>query len=146
MNEFTRKAMLLAEELASQSMWLGYYEEGGESFRETEVHAEAARSALLAHLEGGEQKWLPIETAPRGSGEDGPGSTIHPDYIEPPQILLMTAEGPMVGAYDWYYHPGYGAGGNVGESPWRAVGSYEQCYEPTHWMPLPATPTEEASK
>jgi hypothetical protein len=105
-----------------------------------EARAELAALKAVAPAAGGVVGWQPIETAPKGSGEDGPGNTTHPDYIEPPRVLLMTAEGPMVGFYDWYYHPGYGAGGDSGESPWRAVGSYEQCYAPTHWMPLPPAP------
>lgn len=82
--------------------------------------------------------WLPIETAPRGSGEEGPGSTAHPDYVRPPHLLLLTVEGPTVGYYDWYYHPGYGRGADPGESVWR--GDNGSIFGPTHWMPLPAAP------
>lgn len=83
--------------------------------------------------------WQPIETAPRGSGENGPDSTTHPGYIEPPTLLLWTQEGPRVGYYDWYYHPGYGRGADPHESPWRCAEG-GQAYGPTHWMPLPAAP------
>lgn len=64
-------------------------------------------------------KWQPIETAPRGSGEDGPQSVNDPDYVEPPKILLLTEEGIAVGYYDWYYHAGYGLGAEPGVSAWR---------------------------
>jgi hypothetical protein len=87
-------------------------------------------------------EWLPIETAPRGSGEDGPGQTTHPDYIAPPKLLLATAEGIVVGYYDWYYHPGYGAGAEPGESVWRDHDG-GRTYEVTHWMPLPPPPGKE---
>ena len=86
--------------------------------------------------------WQPIETAPRGSGEDGPHDTRDPAYIEPPTLLLWTQEGPRVGYYDWYYHPGYGRGAGI-ESPWRCAEG-GQAYGPTHWMPLPAPPKEYA--
>jgi hypothetical protein len=85
-------------------------------------------------------QWLDIATAPRGSGENGPGSVTHPDYVEPPKLLLNTAEGVVVGYYDWYYHPGYGRGAEPGVSAWRDS-SGGQAYAPTHWMPLPEPPT-----
>ena len=83
--------------------------------------------------------WQPIETAPRGSGEDGPGNVNDPDYVEPPILLLCTQEGQRVGYYDWYYHPGYGRGADQHESPWRCAEG-GQAYKPTHWMPLPPPP------
>lgn len=85
--------------------------------------------------------WQPIETAPRGSGEDGPHDTRDPAYIEPPTLLLWTQEGPRVGYYDWYYHPGYGRGADPHESPWRCAEG-GQAYRPTHWMQLPEPPKE----
>lgn len=86
--------------------------------------------------------WQPIETAPRGSGEDGPGDTRHPDYVQPPQLLLWTQEGPVVGYYDWYYHPGYGNGAEPGESTWRDHDG-GRTYGASHWMPLPAAPQKD---
>lgn len=106
-------------------------------------HAEAAEADDLARLlrEEAEAKgWQPIETAPRGSsGNGGPRDTRHPDYVQPPKILLWTQEGLIVGYYDWYYHKGYGNGGQLGESAWRDIGG-GQAYEPTHWRPLPPPP------
>lgn len=90
---------------------------------------------------GAAEGWRPIETAPRGTGEDGPSDVRHPDYVQPPKLLLNTAEGVIVGYYDWYYHPGYGRGARFDESAWRDVAG-GQAYEPTHWMPLPAAPQE----
>jgi hypothetical protein len=84
--------------------------------------------------------WQPIETAPRGSGLDGPRDVRHPDYIKPPKVLLWTAEGVVVGYYDWYYHEGYGEGWEPGESAWRDH-TGERTYEATHWMPLPPPPS-----
>ena len=84
-------------------------------------------------------EWQPIETAPRGSGEDGPSDTRHADYVSPPQILLWTEEGITVGYYDWYYHEGYGRGAEPGESAWRTNGG-DRAYDPSHWMPLPPPP------
>lgn len=84
-------------------------------------------------------EWQPIETAPRGSGENGPNDTRHPDYVEPPKLLLWTEEGPVVGYYDWYYHEGYGNGTELGVSAWRDHNG-ERTYGATHWMPLPEAP------
>ena len=84
-------------------------------------------------------EWQPIETAPRGSGDEGPIDVRHPDYVQPPKVLLWTQEGPMVGYYDWYYHAGYGNGAEIGVSAWRDH-TGEQTYGATHWMPLPEAP------
>ena len=87
-------------------------------------------------------EWQPIETAPRGSGDEGPIDVRHPDYVQPPKVLLWTQEGPMVGYYDWYYHAGYGNGAEIGVSAWRDH-TGEQTYGATHWMPLPEAPNAE---
>ena len=84
--------------------------------------------------------WQPIETAPRGSGEDGPKMVNDPDYVAPPELLLMTPDGMTVGAYDWYYHAGYGRGAEPGVPAWRQSLSSEPIYDATHWMPLPPAP------
>ena len=84
-------------------------------------------------------EWQPIDTAPRGSGEDGPHNVKDPGYMEPPKLLLWTQEGPVVGYYDWYYHPGYGRGAEPGISAWRSTEG-GNAYGPTHWMPLPPPP------
>jgi len=99
-----------------------------------------AQLALAVAKEREACGWQPIETAPRGSGEDGPRNTRDPEYIKPPTLLLWTQEGPRVGYYDWYYHPGYGRGANPHESPWRCADG-GQAYGPTHWMPLPPPPS-----
>lgn len=60
MNEFTRKAAELAD---SYAMWFYQYTTFGTP--DKRERSEAARSALLAHIEGGEQKpgWklVPVE-------------------------------------------------------------------------------------
>jgi hypothetical protein len=84
-------------------------------------------------------EWQPIETAPRGSGMDGPLYVTDRGYVNPPKVLLATSEGIVVGYYDWYYHEGYGMGAEPGVSAWRDH-TGEQAYSPTHWMPLPDTP------
>lgn len=111
-------------------------QDGAEYDRDDEL-AEA-RAALSAAKDGG---WLPIETAPRGSGIDGPDSVSHPDYVDPPKLLLWTEEGPLVGYYDWYYHPGYGCGAEDGESAWRDH-SGAKTYGASAWQPLPAPPAQ----
>lgn len=73
---------------------------------------------------------------------DGPGQVTHPDYIEPPRILLATSEGILVGYYDWYYHEGYGRGAAPGESAWRDHDG-GRTYGVSHWMPLPVAPSSE---
>lgn len=84
--------------------------------------------------------WQPIETAPRGSGEDGPNDVTHPNYVAPPALLLKHADGIAVGYYEWYYHPGYGRGASPNEPVWRSLPSYSGMYDVTHWMPLPNPP------
>jgi hypothetical protein len=84
--------------------------------------------------------WQPIETAPRGSGENGPQHVEHPDYVNPPKLLLKHDEGVAVGYYDWYYHPGYGMGASPTEPAWRSEPEGTGLFEVTHWMPLPAPP------
>jgi hypothetical protein len=85
-------------------------------------------------------EWQPIETAPRGSGEDGPGNVTHPDYVAPPNILIWHDDGMAVGSYDWYYHEGYGRGAEDGVPAWRYAGCNEPIYGAAFWMPLPAPP------
>lgn len=84
---------------------------------------------------GGGVSWQPIETAPKGSGEDGPERVDHPEYIEPPELLLWTEDGLEIGSYDWYYHKGYGYGGEERDSAWCNKHG-EEISMPTHWMPL----------
>jgi Protein of unknown function (DUF551) len=93
----------------------------------------------MDQLEPAREGWQPIETAPKGSGQDGPELVTDPDYVAPQKLLLYTAEGMEVGYYDWYYHEGYGHGAEPGVSAWQT--SAGQAYSPTHWMPLPAAPT-----
>lgn len=85
------------------------------------------------------QQWRPIEEAPKGSGESGPASVKHPDYVSPPWLLLATTTGFAVGLYDWYYHPGYGRGAEDGQPAWRNQEG-GPIFDPTHWQPLPQAP------
>lgn len=78
--------------------------------------------ALLAHLEGGEQKWLPIETAPR---DNEPVILGFQDF---------SAEGFWMDEAE--------------RNHWRETGWFFSDDDvltghpthPTHWMPLPAAP------
>ncbi len=99
--------------------------------RFVELVAEAERESVNA--------WLPIESAPKGSGEDGPHDVTDQNYVAPPKLLLITEEGIEVGYYDWYYHEGYGVGARKGVSAWRTT-SGEPAYNPTHWQSVPAEP------
>jgi hypothetical protein len=112
MNEFTRKAMELAEKMMRDSWATG-----------DDAAWHPARSALLAHLEGGEQKWLPIETAPR----DGT------------RVLTYRAGFAESQAVAWFNHTG------CGDPCWVPVHG-SSWPEPTHWCQLPATPTEAETK
>lgn len=129
MNEEMRKAIEIA--LKDLDDGFGVEIESGSQFHYW-LQGALAQPATV-------QGWRPIETAPRGSGEDGPGNVTHPDYIAPPTILLATQEGLVVGYYDWYYHEGYGHGAEPGVSAWRTSDG-GQAYEPTHWQPLPQPP------
>jgi hypothetical protein len=87
--------------------------------------------------------WRPIETAPRGSGLDGPHRRDEVGYVNPPALLLASRDGVVeVGSYDWYYHRGYGNGGSLGQSPWRDHYEGREIPEVTHWMPLPKPPRD----
>ena len=83
-------------------------------------------------------KWQPIETAPKGSGENGPDRTDAPDYEAPPRILLLVDGRVEVGAYDWYYHEGYGNGAHERDTAWVHSGGD---VAPTHWMDSPTVTT-----
>ncbi len=126
MNEFTRKAMELADEYAAVS----YLNE----------ITTVARAALLAHLEGGEQKWLPIETAPKDGrtvllgyfNSHGKWRTLRGQWFSR-EIIDDEWENAEDCKEGWYETS---VECDSDYSVWKT--------EPTHWQPLPATPTEEA--
>lgn len=102
---------------------------------------DAEEKLIIAALRAGAQalragQWQPIETAPKGSGWDGPQDTRHPDYVQPPRILGIVHGEPEVIYWDWYYAEG-GSGYQPGQSAW--VGT-DGNVVPTLWMPLPALP------
>lgn len=92
------------------------------------------------------RKWQSIETAPKGNGDKVP-LTSDSQYVDAPRILLyFPAEDVIeVGYWDWYYAEGVGYG-YEGCSAW-CTGEYQPaglgCGEPSHWMPLPTTPTQD---
>lgn len=88
--------------------------------------------------------WKPIETAPKGSGDQGPSDSGDKDYVEPPKLLLWTEEGPVIGYYDWYYHEGYGMGDGERDSAWCDNEGNE--IDPTHWEYAPLGPDVENHK
>jgi hypothetical protein len=79
-------------------------------------------------------KWQPIETAPK----DGtPFLTFSRDaYMEPREGALGTRSTPML-VMAW-------TGSDRYPYPVDECGDWHDfhCYEPTHWMPLPAGPEE----
>jgi hypothetical protein len=85
-----------------------------------------------------EMTWQPIETAPRGSGINGPQLVIDPGYVKPPLLLLWLGDDSVAGYYDWVYHKGYGRLAGERKSAWCDHNGYE--INPTHWMPLPGRP------
>jgi hypothetical protein len=90
-------------------------------------------------------EWQPIETAPNGSGVDGPQDVRDPRYIAPPRILLLFADGSVsVGYWDWFYAEGGRGYEGDGHLAWIEPVSGEQLTrhysKPTHWMPLPEPP------
>jgi hypothetical protein len=127
MNEFTRKALEFADAMVvakCSQQHSNQYGGLGEWSRFGREHKEA-RSALLAHLEGAEQKWLPIETAPKD------GESVILGFKD------FSAEG------FWMDDPA--------RNHWRETGWFFSDDDiltghpthPTYWQPLPATPTEE---
>ncbi len=122
---------------------------GTEHHRAALTALVAERDSLRAELAAMREQrdeahvWRPIETAPRGSGLDGPHRRDAVGYVDPPALLLASRDGVVeVGSYDWYYHPGYGNGGSLGQSPWRDHYEGREIPEVTHWMPLPQPPRE----
>ena len=111
---------------------------------ELAFQVERLRAELAAAIKQRDEAaaWQPIETAPRGSGLDGPHRRDAVGYVDPPALLLACRDGVQVGSYDWYYHPGYGNGGSLGQSPWRDHYEGREISEVTHWMPLPQPPRE----
>lgn len=86
------------------------------------------------------QAWQPIDTAPKGSGADGPQDVRHPDYVEPPKLWLFLTDGEQcLGYWDWYYAEG--GSGYDGGTAWVENLSGERVY-PTHWtvVSLPSPP------
>ena len=76
-------------------------------------------------------EWQPIETAPRDGGE----------------ILLfeMTATGPMYRVGYWETHGTHIEDKRIVEGWSPADDGYLGCIEPTHWQPLPTTPSTEGT-
>ena len=107
MNEFTRKAMDLANQMVAASALEGFIPDG---FR-------TARALFIAHLEGGEKKWISVDERLPAVDE----RCIY--YFD------------VVGMHIGMHHGGGNFGGRSGFLGGREV---------THWMPLPATPTEES--
>ena len=110
-------------------------------------HALAALAAIkaagvrLVPIEG----WQPIETAPKGNGDQFE-SVTDPGYIAPPEILMLFEDGNQcVVRWDWYYAPGgYGHAHAQDGRAWVAVTGGELAHlhfgSPTHWRPLPTPP------
>lgn len=87
-------------------------------------------------------EWQPIDTAPKGGGAV---STLDPNWVEPPYILLLFSDGKVAVCYwDWYYAEGRRGFNEI--SAWIEPISGEQIAlnydEPTHWMPIPDAPKE----
>ena len=88
--------------------------------------------------------WQPIGTAPKGGGAE---LTSDPDWVEPPEILLLFQSGEIrVGNYDWYYSE-TGFGYEEGVSAWVDATNGERLAlyydEPIMWMSLSELPQPE---
>ena len=124
MNEFTRKAMELVDDYSLARIrdeWVTWQCLGMTAGEAAEGVMNRARSALLAHLEGGEQKWISVK-------DRLPDNNVN---------CLVFFSGEL-----------YGIAGlripHKGQMLWHGhSGSHNDV---THWCPIPATPTEEASK
>jgi hypothetical protein len=131
MNEFARKALELADEAAEakSSLDLSMTEVWrSEAYRaRLSKQLDEARAALVAHLEGVEQKWIRVE-----------------DRLPEPMTMVLAAF-EMDRPGDWRvkcasYEPLCHEFSIVNQKGWRIFGGG---WTPTHWIPLPATPTEE---
>lgn len=89
-------------------------------------------------------KWQPIETAPKGGGAE---YITDPNWVDPPNLLLLFPDGHQVVCHWSWYYAENGAGYQDGISAWTEQVSGEQVAlhygEPTHWMPLPEPPEME---
>lgn len=120
MNEFNRKAMDLADEMVKAKATENHANLYGSltRWKEWSDKYDAARAALVAHLEGAEQKWLPIESAPKNMAARlylVRGVCVQ-GFVDATGVLCVSTD----------------------NRPWRKMVG-----KPTHWMPLPATPTED---
>lgn len=122
MNEFARKAMELADAwvVAAAHKVLSVH-----TSIPTDANPAAARAALVAHLEGVEQKWLPMDTAPKVVGR-----II--GCVDGRARFICWGKASHVPMYGWVLTD-------------QGVEDCDLC-NPTGWMPLPATPTEEQSQ
>jgi len=83
--------------------------------------------------------WLSMDTAPKGGG----GKSINdPNWVDPPAVLLLYADGnASVGKWDWYYAEG-GRGYQAGILAWidpitgDPIGRFYSG-DPIGWLSIP---------
>jgi hypothetical protein len=77
--------------------------------------------------------WQPIETAPTWQPAEGENISLGA-----PEVLLGWAGAP-------WPHPGYWCPDRQGGGRWDICGGNHYSTPPTHWMPLPPSPTTDGS-
>lgn len=114
---------------------------GIESPRMSKDEAEEWWNTRAAQVEA--MGWRPIEEAPIGGGAE---TVVAPNWVEPPELLLLLPCGTMrIGNYEWYFSEG-GYGYN-GLSAWTDASTGDQLEAmygapPTHFIPLPQPPVK----
>lgn len=92
----------------------------------------------LAELEAA-GAWRPIAEAPKGTWNNGPLERTHPDYVEPPRLLLAVEDNQICVGYADLYYSEFGNGYDAARGFWCEEVSGQRVI-PHLFQPLPSPP------